>query len=47
MDARATAQTIGFNNEGGRIAIQAAEYHVYGNNIVKYAKLLHTETGGR
>ncbi|OWY43226.1 putative WD-repeat protein [Alternaria alternata] len=38
MDARATAQTIGFNNEGGRIAIQAAEYHVYGNNIVNQAQ---------
>ncbi|KAL1801569.1 hypothetical protein ACET3X_001911 [Alternaria dauci] len=38
MDARATAQTIGFNNEGGRIAIQAAEYHVHGDNIVNQAQ---------
>ena len=47
MNAHATAQTIGFNNEGGRIAIQAAEYHVHGDNIVKYTTLLHTEIGGR
>ncbi|RYN64081.1 hypothetical protein AA0118_g4017 [Alternaria tenuissima] len=38
MNARATAQTIGFNNEGGRIAIQAAEYHVHGDNIVNQAQ---------
>ena len=47
MNARATAQTIGFNNEGGRIAIQAAEYHVHGDNIVKYATLIHAGIGGR
>ncbi|CAN9137931.1 unnamed protein product [Alternaria sp. RS040] len=38
MNAGATAQTIGFNNEGGRIAIQAAEYHVHGDNIVNQAQ---------
>ncbi|OAG20740.1 hypothetical protein CC77DRAFT_79340 [Alternaria alternata] len=38
MNARATGQTIGFNNEGGRIAIQAAEYHVHGDNIVNQAQ---------
>jgi hypothetical protein len=39
MDARTTARPFCFNNEGGRIAIQAAEYHVHGNNTVKYETL--------
>ncbi|CAN9321847.1 unnamed protein product [Alternaria alternata] len=38
MDARRTARPVSLNNDGGRIAIQAGEYHVYGNNIVNEAE---------